>query len=281
MSTPAAKRRRIEAASTLQKPFRSPFKTPFKSPLIKGSPNTRASTAAAAVTTPLSSKTPTSYPVVSIPSPKTAIRTKKSFTSPISAAVINADPDIAPLLKDQRELEKLLKEVKEELDTAEQAKKIERDSKAKDKNGSGEIDGELVDLCEKWRSASRLAAEELFGKVRDRVNRMGGPRAWKEMQKRQHEYQNNWDQDEANNNNNNNFEDEDEEGKDNDRRDVYAEYSIDPETENEKAQRAPGLGDTGENPGEEDEFTMAMMLRTLNVDLAVIGYDREQQRWND
>ena len=29
------------------------------------------------------------------------------------------------------------------------------------------------------------------------------------------------------------------------------------------------------------EFTMAMMLRTLNVDLDIIGYDREQQRWID
>ncbi len=31
----------------------------------------------------------------------------------------------------------------------------------------------------------------------------------------------------------------------------------------------------------DQEFTMAMMLRTLNVDLDVIGYDREQQRWAD
>ncbi|CAD6441704.1 86c5d4da-5f0e-4344-8372-ee42a361a332 [Sclerotinia trifoliorum] len=281
MSTPAAKRRRIEAANTLQKPFRSPFKTPFKSPLIKAPPNTRASTAASATSTPLSSKTSISYPVVSIPSRNTVTRVKKSFTSPISPAVLNADPDIAPLLKEQRELEKQLKAVKEELDMAEQAKKIERDSKAKDKDGNGEIDGELIELCEKWKGASRLAAEELFGKVRDRVNRMGGPRAWKEMQKRQQEYQNNWDQDEANNNNNADSDDDDEDGKVKEKRDIYAEYSIDPETENEKAQRAPGLGDTGENPGEEDEFTMAMMLRTLNVDLAVIGYDREQQRWID
>lgn len=96
---------------------------------------------------------------------------KKSFTSPVSAAALNADPDIAPLLKEQRELERQLKEIKEELNMAEQAKKIERDSKAKDKDGSGEIDGELVDLCEKWKGASRLAAEELFGMVRDRVNR--------------------------------------------------------------------------------------------------------------
>lgn len=170
MSTPAAKRRRLEAANTLQKPFRSPFKTPFKSPLIK-TPSTRASTAAAATSIALQPKTPSTYPVVSIPSPNTATRTKKSFKSPVSTAVLNADPDIAPLLREQRELEKQLREAKEELDMAEQAKKIERDSKAKDEDGSGEIDGELVELCEKWKGASRLAAEELFGKVRDRVNR--------------------------------------------------------------------------------------------------------------
>lgn len=81
---------------------------------------------------------------------------------------------------------------------------------------------------------------------------MGGPRAWKEMQKRQQEYQNNWDQDEVNNNNNDDSDDDDEDGKVKEKRDIYAEYSIDPETENERAQRAPGLGDTGENPGEED-----------------------------
>lgn len=27
------------------------------------------------------------------------------------------------------------------------------------------------------------------------------------------------------------------------------------------------------------EFTMDMMLRTINVDLDSIGYDRQQQRW--
>ncbi|RAL67925.1 hypothetical protein DID88_008650 [Monilinia fructigena] len=191
MSTPAAKRRRIEAANTLQKPFRSPFNFHF-----------------------LASQ-------------------NLDF---LSCSALNADPDIAPLLKEQRELERQLKEFKEELDMAEQAKKIERDSKAKDKDGSGEIDGELLELCEKWKGASRLAAEELFEKLRDRVNRMGGPRVWKEMHKRQQEYQNNWQYDESNNNNNNN------------------------DSDDENEEESPGLGDTGENPGEEDELTMAMML---------------------
>ena len=83
--------------------------------------------------------------------------------------MLNADPDIAPLLKTQRELERQLREIKEELDTAEQARKIERESRTKDPDGK--VDGELVVLIEKWRGASRVAAEELFGKVRDRVNR--------------------------------------------------------------------------------------------------------------
>jgi len=180
------------------------------------------------------------------------------------------------LLRKQRELEKQLRELKEELETAEQARKIERESKKK--KPDGEIDGELVELIQKWTSASRLAAEEMFGNVRDRVNRMGGPRAWKEMQKRQTEYQNTWDQEE---NPNNDSGDDGAEGRDVEKRDIYAEYGIDPETENEKSQRPSGLGDTGELPGQEDEFTIAMMLRTLNVDLAIIGYDKEQQRWVD
>ncbi len=62
-----------------------------------------------------------------------------------------------------------MREVKEELEQAEQARKIERESRKKGLNG--DVDGDLVVLVEKWRGASRLAAEELFGKVRDRVNR--------------------------------------------------------------------------------------------------------------
>ncbi|EKD12108.1 uncharacterized protein L3040_007396 [Drepanopeziza brunnea f. sp. 'multigermtubi'] len=291
MSTPAAKRRRIDVASqTLSKPFRSPFKTPFKSPAkddaSQDTTNTRApARASAQSSTPLALKSsnsllsnPAKTPSLPPPSanPSRGPRSKKTFTSPVAAAALNADPDIAQMLRAQRELEKQLKEVKEALETAEQARKIEAESEKKDPEG--EIDAELVELIEKWKGASRLAAEELFGKVRDRVNRMGGPRAWKEMQKKQAEHQNSWDQEEPAKNNDSDDGD-DGEKKNVEKRDIYAEYSIDPETENEKSQRVKGLGDTGELPGQEDEFTMAMMLRTLNVNLDIIGYDREEQRW--
>lgn len=84
--------------------------------------------------------------------------------------------------------------------------------------------------------------------------RMGGPRAWKEMQKRQQEQQQGWEQeDQTNNNGNDDDDDNDEEGKEaKEKRDVYAEYSIDPETETEKSQREKGVGDTGELPDQED-----------------------------
>ncbi len=81
---------------------------------------------------------------------------------------------------------------------------------------------------------------------------MGGPRAWKEMQKKQQEYQNSWDQEEQTNNNDDDDDEDDAEGKEVEKRDIYAEYSIDPETENEKSQRPKGLGDLGDLPGQED-----------------------------
>lgn len=41
------------------------------------------------------------------------------------------------------------------------------------------VDEELEGLIEKWRSTSRLAAEELYGTARDKVNQMGGVSGWR------------------------------------------------------------------------------------------------------
>ena len=85
-------------------------------------------------------------------------------------------------------------------------------------------------------------------------NRMGGPRAWKEMQKKQQESNGGWDDqhEQVNNNDDDDDEEDDVEKIDVEKRDLYAEYDVDPETENEKSQRQKGVGDTGELPGQED-----------------------------
>lgn len=43
-------------------------------------------------------------------------------------------------------------------------------------------------LIAKWKGASREAAEEVFGDVRDRVNRMGGVGAWRAEGRRREEW---------------------------------------------------------------------------------------------
>jgi Swi5-dependent recombination DNA repair protein 1 len=78
---------------------------------------------------------------------------------------------------------------------------------------------------------------------------MGGPRAFKEMQKKQQEFHNRWDEEEQTI-----IEPDEADTGDSstEKRDLYAEYDIDEETENEKSQRLQTNGDTGEMPGQED-----------------------------
>jgi len=57
-------------------------------------------------------------------------------------------------------------------------------------------DDDLVVLIDKWRTASRAAAEEIFATTRDKVNRMGGVGAWKAREKEGKERQMQWDMEE-------------------------------------------------------------------------------------
>jgi hypothetical protein len=61
---------------------------------------------------------------------------------------------------------------------------------------------------------------------------MGGPKAWKEMQERQKEFRSGWNTESLPQ-----PDSDDEYGQDVEKRDLYAEYDIDPETANEKETR--------------------------------------------
>lgn len=177
MSTPAAKRRRRDVANfTLSKPFRSPFKKPptinNESSLESDSTSNTAKTGPSCCSKALESipdkkKSHTSSFRLGSRSSYNYCTKRKQF-SPRTTAILNEDPDVSPLLRIQQNLEKQLRGLNEQLDIAEQAKKIEHESS---KKGFEEIDGELIELIIKWTSASRQAAEELFSKVQDRVNR--------------------------------------------------------------------------------------------------------------
>lgn len=44
---------------------------------------------------------------------------------------------------------------------------------------------------------------------------------------------------------------------------------------------APGLHINSKNLMRRQTFTMDMMLKSLNIELGVIGFDAENQRWED
>ena len=155
----AAKRRRVKSAShTLSKPFRSPFKAATKPQEDRecgasaGSPNPPAISDEKRPAEP--ALTPRRTPFG--PSPSRTAEPRRW-----SRANFSNEPILNSLLKEERSLERELKELKAELDTVEQARKIE----------TKEEDEELVGLIEKWKGAARVAAEEVFEKVSDRVNR--------------------------------------------------------------------------------------------------------------
>ncbi|KAI9677147.1 MAG: hypothetical protein M1829_002721 [Trizodia sp. TS-e1964] len=209
---PPLKRRRIDglASTTLSQPFRSPFKRARACP---------APAAAAAATPPYlpSRHAHTLPPRRANPAPSTDLRELAATHAHLAAQVLAA---------------------RSALDTLQAARGLEASGR----------DAELEGVRAQWKAAARLAAEEVFRRVRDRVNRMGGPRVWHRLQRGG----GGWE--------------------DGERREAGEE-----ETERERRERE-GSEEVG---GEVDEetFSMDMMLRSMGIGLGVIGYDRVAQRW--
>ncbi|GIK04750.1 hypothetical protein Aspvir_008845 [Aspergillus viridinutans] len=201
------KRRRIEsAAASLSKPFKSPLRKPVQGTVDKekasnnSSINTEAegqerqygdgkhaqehltpSTSISSKPTSLTSSSPAS------PVPSLQNRKRKPTTNQmtLSKKSILADPVISELQKEQRALQSRLSALRSELDTVQQALRIESSTK----------DAELEALILKWKTVSQEAAEEVFEGARERVSRMGGMKAWRE---RMQSNSARWEQEEMN-----------------------------------------------------------------------------------
>ncbi|KAI2481207.1 hypothetical protein Ptr902_07002 [Pyrenophora tritici-repentis] len=279
MSTPQAKRRRLnEAAKTLQKPFKSPFRTPLKPSIGDDPPSSDPPDVhASAHMTPTATIPAPKYVASSgnggqqssnaaVPGqvPATPVASKPRISKPLASRPNFSTPSrVAPKkIPSKPSLTREIMQLRNEIQMLKQAQTLATSTK----------DDDLVVLVDKWRMASRAAAEELFGSTRDRVNRMGGVGAWREREKESKERQLKWDQEEK-------------------------------EAEREKMEEAKGNGEVSEETydryaemdgerekGEEekeifkcaddDSFTMDMMLKTLNIDLKLIGYSKEAQRWD-
>ncbi|KAF2276960.1 uncharacterized protein EI97DRAFT_375755 [Westerdykella ornata] len=247
MNTPLAKRRRLdEATRTLHKPFKSPFRTPLKASTSPSEPP---------------SSDPPEAPKNDLSSTKTNATQNRPLHDP-TLVVTPRSPTTTPSRPIQRKaLPSLTREIiqlRSDIQILTQALTLVTSDK----------DRELQRLIDTWRTASRAAAEDLFARTRDRVNRMGGVAAWREREKEQKEWRKKWDREEMEAER---ARWEEEKGdEDNARFDDY-EYGG---GEGEEMEKQEEVG-----PNDDQSFTMGMMLNTLNVGLKLIGYDNTSQRW--
>lgn len=293
MSTPLAKRRKLDSAAALSKPFKSPMRRPPQDTDKVSTAQSEATSFAVveANTNPLIKKSASQVP---LPALGPEAQTQHSLTSTASPTVLDGSKpavhqasltEVRSLQRENAALLNQLASVRSTLDTNTQALKISRSTR----------DLELQRLVGLWRTASRSAAEELFATAKDRVNGMGGLGAWKEKERGRREGWggggSGWDERES----------ENRVGLD-EEMGGYGTNMLRAEVEGEGDLdlREEGAQEAWEETGDEDEvgdtcnakqdlranttskaFTINMMLRSLSIDLALIGYDKETQRWVD
>ncbi|EPY49172.1 swi five-dependent recombination repair protein Sfr1 [Schizosaccharomyces cryophilus OY26] len=163
LNPPNPRKRAREAKSVLLKPFKSPLKYPATP---KTTPGT-CKVANYASDELKSSDDVLSDPISSPsrPSPRVIKRAKKVFRSPISATnKVQNDPEVARLLSERLKLEKDVRNLQEQLTTAEAAVKVELKNEDKDLEG----------LVFKWRGVAQRAAQVLYRPMAERIRLAGG-----------------------------------------------------------------------------------------------------------
>jgi hypothetical protein len=184
---PAKRRKLDESSSTLSKPFKSPMRVGLNSqnhqinhqeqtvPDQRAKVKLHQANPYANVTDVhdnslrQSTAEPPRPPSSSSPICKPPPRLSSSPRGPAK------DPEYLSLQKQHSALVLQLSKLRQALDTAQQALKIQ----------SSNTDVELELVIVKWQRISRDAAEELFTDAKDRVNRMGGVGAWRERNQKQ------------------------------------------------------------------------------------------------
>ena len=251
--TKPSKRRRLGNAShTLSQPFKSPFKTPLKN---KINPETHVG---ATTSSPPKDDAKTKAPL----SPPSSPQTTPTITRlPPPQARIPPSSDLLSLQKQHTRLLNQLSAARSHLETSNQALKIE----------SSNRDLELEALISKWRAASRAAAEEVFGGARDKVNKMGGVGAMRDRERQSKEKAWGWDDEQKRE-----ADDDDETG-----REDSDGFRIGEKEGEEQDEREEGAEKVDAYGNDDEGYTMDMMLRTLNIDLDIIGYDKMLQKWID
>lgn len=172
-SSPPKKRRRTDPPAALSKPFRSPFRTPLKKSgnCLQATPTLSSQSPSDHTATP---NIPPSTTPSAAPSKRrslTRVHHNGSIPSPCSSPA--ASPRLTQLQKQHTALLNQLSSLRASLETTSQALEIEAST----------ADARLEALIQKWKTASRDAAEEVYTISKDRVDGAGGMKALKKQER--------------------------------------------------------------------------------------------------
>ncbi|MCJ1460368.1 hypothetical protein MMC28_010748 [Mycoblastus sanguinarius] len=266
------KRRRLDNAShTLSQPFKSPFKTPLKSKPT--TPNTDTAncspspTKKEAATNNASSLQSPPPPPLPHPTPITAT----PLRSTPSDQHHSPSSELLALQKRHTHLLNKLSAARSTLETSSQALKIE----------SSPRDAELEALITKWRLASRAAAEEVYAGVRDRVNRMGGVGALRAKERESKERAWGWEEGPKVKREDGDEGEGEEDGAGFRGGEGEAGEREGRDGRDGRDEKEEGMRKAEEEGGDDDGYTIGMMLKSLNIEFGVIGYDSRLQKWVD
>jgi hypothetical protein len=156
-SSYATKRRRLNdgvsaSASALSKPFKSPLRAGTIPPVEAGAD-----------------------PLATASRPLTTNPTRTATRKP-APKHSTSDPQYLALQKQHSALHLQLRQLRQSLETAQQALKLE---------SSPTTATDLESIIHKWKLASRSAAEEVFHSAKERVDRMGGVGAWRAQSRKE------------------------------------------------------------------------------------------------
>jgi hypothetical protein len=184
MPTPAFKKRKLDSTAALSRPFKSPLKR--SQPVVDTDGKKENAPRKEAQPQHVVQESKDLHATPAKPHESTSFRRTNAPTSrfsPISSP-LQSDPEIAALQRQHAALVSVLATLATEFDTITQALKIEASGR----------DAELQDLCQTWKGVARQAAEEIYGSVRERINRMGGVGAWREREKGMVERKRAWEE---------------------------------------------------------------------------------------
>lgn len=284
-ATPALKRRKLNQS----------FNKPFKSPLKSGTNQHSAPHAGSPlVSTPVKNardqdvETPVARAAYSS-FQATPLRPRPNANQGMTRATTSAKPsdpveqEIQTTTREPRAIETAMMKQRQDIDALNQALRLAESNR----------DVELDELTTKWRTAARQAAEEVFSGARDKVNRMGGVGAWRERQQEAAERNEEWNKPQEQNDEEEIYDDEGEliEVIKHEREERFDdEWEYDAEMQKEKKKEESHDDDVSSRALDHSDevavvlmlsqsFTMDMMLKMMNIELSLIGYDKKRQRW--